>query len=113
MQTLTFDEVNQQPGRLLEDAQRGRPNIVTVEGEPVMLTLPLGQSTGSSAERLELGITLYERDLVSLGLAAKVAGLGYSQMIDELSARGMAVVRCSTADIDKELDYVRSLAGGR
>jgi predicted HTH domain antitoxin len=113
MHTLTSDEVNQQPGRLLEDAQRGQPHIVTVQGVPVMLTVPLGQAAGSSAERLELGIMLYERDLVSLGLAAKVAGLGYSQMIDELGRRGIAVVRYSTADMDEELDYVRSLAGGR
>ena len=113
MHTLTADEVNSQPGRLLADAQRGQSDIVTVGGEPVMLTLPLGVAAGSAAERLELGVTLYERDLLSLGLAAKVAGLGYSQMIDELARRKIAVVRYSTTDMDEELDYVRSLAGGR
>jgi len=113
MHTLTADEVNAQPGRLLEDARRGQSDIVMIEGEPVMLTLPLGRGAGNSAERVELGVTLYERDLVSLGLAAKVAGLGYSQMIDELGRRGIPVVRYSTTDMDEELDYVRSLAGGR
>ena len=113
MNTLTADEVNDQPRRLLDDAQRGESDIVTLGGEPVMLTLPLGHGAGSNAERLALAVTLYERDLVSLGLCAKVAGLGYSQMIDELSRRGIPAVRYSTADLDEELDYVRSLAGGR
>jgi predicted HTH domain antitoxin len=98
---------------LLNDARRGTSDIVTVEGEPIMLTLPLGQNAGSSAERLELAVTLYERDLLSLGLAAKVAGLSYSLMIDELGRRQIPVVRYSVEDLDRELDYVRTLAGGR
>ena len=113
MHTLTAQEVADQPRRLLDDAQRGQSDIVTIEGEPVMLTLPLGHGAGSSAERLDLAVTLYERDLVSLGLAAKVAGLSYSRMIDEMGRRQIAVARYDTDDLDEELDYVRSLAGGR
>ncbi|MDP1532218.1 MAG: UPF0175 family protein, partial [Rubrivivax sp.] len=101
------------PKRLLDDAKQGTADVVTVQGVPVMLTLPLGQAAGSSAERLELAVTLYERDVLSLGLAAKVAGLSYSQMIDELGRRQIPVVRYSVEDFDRELDYVRTLAGGR
>jgi predicted HTH domain antitoxin len=113
MSALTSKELEQQPERLLDDARRGTPDVVTVQGEPIMLTLPLGQATGSSAERLALAVSLYERDVLSLGLAAKVAGLSCSQMIDELGRRQIPVVRYSTADLDRELDYVRTLAGGR
>lgn len=111
MSTLTSEELEQQPERLLDDARQGTSDIVTVQGVPVMLTLPLGQTAGSSAERLELAVTLYERDVLSLGLAAKVAGLSYSQMIDELGRRQIPVVRYSVEDLDRELDYVRTLAG--
>lgn len=113
MRILTSDEVNEQPQRLLDDARRGESDVVVVDGEPVMLTVPLGQGTGSSAERLELAVTLYDRDLVSLGLASKVAGISYSQMIDELGRRQIAVARYSIEDLDQELAYVRSLAGRR
>ena len=111
MPTLTSEELERQPERLLADASNGTSDVVTVQGEPVMLTLPLGRHAGTNAERLELGVTLYERDLLSLGLAAKVAGLSYSQMIDELSRRQIPVVRYSVDDLDRELDYVRTLAG--
>ena len=113
MSTLTSEELERQPERLLDDARRGTSDVVTVQGEPVMLTLPLGQTAGSSAERLAMAVSLYERDVLSLGLAAKVAGLSYSQMIDELGRRQIPVVRYSVEDLDRELAYVRTLAGGR
>ncbi|MCP5467618.1 MAG: UPF0175 family protein [Sinobacteraceae bacterium] len=113
MPTLTAEEVSAQPQRLLDDARNGQVDIVTVDGEPAMLTLPLGPASGDSTERLNLAISLYDRDLVSLGLAAKVAGLSYGRMIDELGRRSIPVVRYSVEDLDRELAYVRSLAGGR
>jgi predicted HTH domain antitoxin len=113
MSTLTAEELEHQPDRLLNDAKQGTSDVVTVQGEPVMLTLPLGEAAGSSAERLALAVALYEREVLSLGLAAKVAGLSYRRMIDELAARQIPVVRYSVEDLDRELDYVRTLAGGR
>lgn len=113
MPTLTSEELDRQPARLLDDARRGTFHVVTEGGEPVMLTLPLGKNSGSNAERLELAVTLYERDVLSLGLTAKVAGLSYSQMIDELGRRQIPVVRYSVDDLDRELDFVRTLAGSR
>lgn len=113
MSTLTAEEVNAHPQRLLDDARQGQADVVTVDGEPAMLTLPLGPASGDDVERLNLAISLYERDQISLGLAAKVAGLPYSRMIDELGQRQIPVVRYSVEDLDRELAYVRSLAGRR
>ena len=113
MPTLTSEELELQPERLLDDAKRGTSDVVTVQGEPVMLTLPLGATAGTNAERLALAVVLYERDVLSLGLAAMVAGLSYGQMIDELGRRQIPVVRYSVEDLDRELDDVRTLAGGR
>lgn len=111
MATLTLDDVAEHPQRLLDDARRGESDVVVIDGEPVMLTLPLGQSAGSNAERLELGVTLFDIDLISLGLASKVAGLSYSRMIDELNRRQIPVVRYSVEGLDQELAFVRTLAG--
>jgi predicted HTH domain antitoxin len=113
MSTLTSEELELQPRRLLDDARRGKSDVVTVQGEPVMLTLPLGQAATPIAERVELAVVLYERDVLSLGLAAKAAGLSYSQMIDELGRRQIPVVRYSVEDLDRELADVRTLAGSR
>lgn len=113
MHTLTADELNAQPQRLLDDARRGQPDIVLFEGEPAMLTVPLGDQTGTATTLLELAVALYESDQVSLGRAAEVAGLPYSRMIDELGRRNIPVVRYSVEDLDRELEHVRTLAGSR
>ena len=114
MHTLTADDLNSHPQRLLDDARRGQPDIVLFEGEPAMLTVPLGEDqTSTAATLLELAVALYESDQVSLGRAAEVAGLPYSRMIDELGRRSIPVVRYSVEDLDRELEHVRTLAGGR
>lgn len=113
MHTLSDDELRRQPQVVLDDAKRGESALVTVDGEPMMLALPLGPLSGNRPERLELAVSLYERDLLSLGLASKVAGLSYSRMVDELGRRRIPVVRYDVDDLERELAYVRTLAGGR
>jgi len=113
MHTLTAEELEAQPRRLLDDARQGQADIVLVEGQPMMLTMPLGADTGTPEALLELAVALYESDQISLGRAAEVAGLPYSQMIDELGRRGIPVVRYSVEDLERELEHVRTLAGPR
>jgi len=112
MHTLTSDELYAEPQRLIDDAQRGEPALVTRDGEPVLLSVPLGRGIESQAVRLEVAVTLFDREQISLGLAAQIAGLSYSEMIDELGRREIAVARYSAEEFAKELDYVRTLAGG-
>ncbi len=113
MNTFSAEESTARPQCLLENASRGQASIVLVDGHPAMLTLPLGEASGDSAERLSLAIALYECNLVSLGLASQVASLAYSRMIDELGRRGIPVVRYSVEDLERELTHVRSISGRR
>lgn len=103
MRTITADDLNRQPQRLIEDAQRGDSAIVTVAGEPVLLALPLGKGLDSQPVLLEVAITLFDREQISLGLAARLAGLSYSEMIDELGRRGVAVIRLKPGELEREL----------
>lgn len=103
MRTITADDLNRQPQRLIEDAQRGDSAIVTVAGEPVLLALPLGKGLDSQPVVLEMAVTLFDREQISLGLAARLAGLSYSEMIDELGRRGVAVIRLQPEELEREL----------
>ena len=113
MHTLNADDLAAEPQRLLDDARKGQGDIVLVEGRPLMLTVPLGADAGSPQALMELAITLYESDQISLGRAAEVAGLPYSRMVDEFGRRGIPVVRYSAEDLEHELEHVRTLAGPR
>ena len=113
MHTLTPEDLTNQPGRLLEDAQRGEASLVIDDGVAVLLAVPLGAGLDAIEVRVELAARMFDHDQISLGLASKIAGLSYSEMIDELGRRGIPVVRYGANDMAKELEYVRTLAGGR
>lgn len=110
MHTLTLDEVTRQPGHLLDDLGHGKPALVTRDDKPLFMAVPLGKGLNSTDVRLELAIQLFDSEQVSLGTAARIAGLSISEMIDALGSRKIPVARYEPGELEQELDYVRSLA---
>ncbi len=103
MHTLTAEDLSRQPQRLLDDAARGQASLVTRAGQPVLLAVPLGAGVDTSEVRLELAARLYDSEQISLGVAARIAGLSYSEMIDALGERGIATIRLEPGDLEREL----------
>lgn len=103
MHTLTADEMNRRWRQLIDKAQRGEPAIVTVAGEPVMLALPLGKGLDSRDALTNVAAILFDGEQISLGLAARIAGLSYSEMVDELGRREIAVIRLEPGELEREL----------
>jgi len=103
MHTLTADELAHRPQQLIADARRGESAIVTVAGEPVMMTLPLVKGIDSGAMLIDLACTLFDSEQISLGLSAQIAGLSYSEMIDELGRREITVIRLEPGQLEREI----------
>jgi predicted HTH domain antitoxin len=113
MDTLTADELAAEPERLMADAERGEPALVTKDGVPVMMTIPLGQGLEALQVRLELAVRLYDREQISVGTAAQIAGLSLSEMLQELSRRQIPVVRYTDQEFKDEMNDVAKLVGRR
>ena len=103
MNTLTVEDLARQPQRLLEDAERGEPTLVTRSGAAVLLAVPLAAGLDAREVRLELAARLYDHGQISLGVAARIAGVSYSEMIDELGRRNIAVIRLEPGELQREL----------
>lgn len=103
MRTIAVDDLTRQPRGLIEDAQRGNPVIVSSGGEPLLLALPLGTHIAPQRLLLELAVTLFDREQISLGRASMIAGLTCSEMIDELGRREIAVIRLPPGELAREL----------
>ena len=103
MGSISVQQFLDHPDRLLADARSGSIALVTQDGEPVLLALPLGKGSESPAAKLELAVALFDREQVSLGLAAQIAGLSYGEMVDELGRRGIAVIRLAPGELAGEL----------
>lgn len=112
MHTLTVEELQRAPEQLLADARRGEVTVVTTNGQPMLLAVPLAGGVPLRSALVDLAATLYDREEVSLGTAARIAGMSYSEMIDELGRRDIDVVRYSVDELKRELAYVSTIAGG-
>jgi len=103
MHTLTDDELKREPARLLNDAHRGQVTIVTTDGQAVLMTVPLENGAPAPGALLDLAAQLYDREQISLGRAAEIAGLAYADMMDELGRRGIATIRLRPDELEREL----------
>ncbi len=103
MQTVTPADLAQKPQRLLDDARRGESTLVLDGDVPVLLAVPMGAGLDTVEVRTELAARLFDRRQISLGLAARIAGLPYSTMIDELGRRGIAVIHVEPGELEREL----------
>lgn len=103
MQTLSPDELVHHPSRLLDDAAQGHASLVVRDGQPLLLAIPLGEGFDAAEVRLELAARLYDSGRISLGLAARLAGKTYGEMMDELGQRGIATIRLEPGELEREL----------
>jgi len=110
MHTMTTDEMREQLQDLLADAKRGEPALIVEDGEPLFMTVPMKLGLDAREVLLELAVSLYDREQVSIGIAARIACLSISEMIDELGKRQIPVIRYSAEEFEEEMKYVRTLA---
>ena len=103
MHTLTDVDLPSLSRQLIDDARRGEPTLVTCYGLALLMTMPLGPQAKVPATLLDLATMLYDGEQISLGRAAEVAGLAYSEMIDELGRRGIASIRLRPGELEREL----------
>jgi predicted HTH domain antitoxin len=113
MESISVEQFLRHPDKVLADAQGGEIALVARDGELVFMAVPMGESLDSQRVRLEIAVSLFDRELVSIGVAARIAGMSVSEIIDELGRRNIPVARSSDEEFAQELNYVRGLAGRR
>ena len=110
---ISVEQFLEHPDKLLSDAQDGEIDVVTKDGESVFMALPMGSNVDGRRVRLELAVSLFDREQVSIGVASRIAGLSISEMIDELGRRHIPVVRYSADELAEEAKYFDGLAARR
>lgn len=103
MHTIAIEELAREPQRLLDHARLGEVAVLTDGGTAVMLTVPLRGAAPIRAMLIDVAAQLYDSELVSLGRAARIAGLSYSETMDEFGRRGIATIRLPAAELEREI----------
>lgn len=88
---------------MLAEAKQGEVAIITDGGEAVLLAVLLDQDAPIQTALIELAAQLYDKELISLERAARIAGLSYSETIDQFGRRGIATIRLTPEELEREL----------
>jgi prevent-host-death family protein len=103
MHTFTVRDLREHTGELIRGAENGELSVITKHGTPVFIAVPFDETLIREGVGMALAIKLFDEDGISLGRAAKLAGLSVSEMIDMLGRHGIAVIRTTAEDLEREL----------
>ncbi len=103
MHIFSARDLRERTGDLIRGAENGELSIITKRGTPVFVALPFDETLLREGVSVALAIKLFDEEHVSLGRAAKLAGLSVSEMIDMLGRYGISVFRTTDKDLECEL----------
>lgn len=101
--TFTIRDLRERTGDLIRDAEQGRLSVITKHGRPVFVAVPFDEVLVKEGVMVALAVKLFDDDVVSLGKAAKLAGMPLGEFIDHLGALKIPVVRYGKEELQREL----------
>ena len=81
--------------------------MVTKNGRPVFVALPINTSLADTGIVVSIAIKLYRNDVISLERAALLAGQGVGQFTEELARQNIPVVSYSAVELADELKQIK------
>lgn len=108
MDTFTVRDLRERTGELIRDAESGKLSVITKYGRPVFLAVPFDEMLVREGIGLALAIRLFQQAEISLGKAARLAGLDRSAFMVELGRHGIPVTEYSEGELKDELEQLES-----
>lgn len=104
MDTFTIRDLRERTGELVRDAEEGKLSLVTKHGQPVFLAVPFDEVLLKSGVRIALAVKLFDEETISLGKAAKLAGVTQNEFINHLGALKIPVARYGVEELAQEVE---------
>ena len=103
MDAFTIRDLRERTGELIRGAEAGELSIVTKHGQPVFVAVPFDETLLKEGVGVALAVRLFDDEVISLGKAAKLAGMPQAEFIDLLGALKIPVVRYDKDELQQEL----------
>jgi prevent-host-death family protein len=103
MDTFSVRDLRERSGDLVRQAEEGRLSIVAKHGHPLFVAVPLDEHLLSEGVAVAMACRLFAEQSISLGKAAKLAGLPIERFIAVLGAMGIPVVDLAPAELEHDL----------
>lgn len=76
-------------------------SVVTKDGAPLFVAVPFDRELLPEDVMTALAMGLFDAECVSVGRAARMAGLSVGEMTDTLGRHGIAVIRTSADELQR------------
>ncbi|MCW5704592.1 MAG: type II toxin-antitoxin system prevent-host-death family antitoxin [Bradyrhizobium sp.] len=103
METFSIRDLRERSGELVRQAEAGHLSIVAKHGRPLFVAVPLDEHLLREGVAVAIAISLFAEKAVSLGKAARLAGLPVESFIAHLGARGIPAVDYPAEEVGEEL----------
>jgi len=104
MQTFNLRDLSLRADDLTRDVEAGKLSVVTQNGRPIFVVVPFDETLVREGVNVALAIKLFDEETVSLGKAARLAGMGVMEFMDILAALRVPVARPLPGELEKELE---------
>lgn len=103
MEVFSIRDLRERTGELVREAEAGHLSLVAKHGRPLFVALPMDEHLLREGVAVALAARLFAEKVVSLGKAAKLAGLPIEAFIERLGAMGIPAVDYPPEGIDAEV----------
>lgn len=103
MENFTVRDLRERTGELVRACEQGRLSLLTKRGRPLCVTVPLDETLIRQGVAVALAVQLVREHTVSMGRAAKVAGMALEEFMEHLGALGVPVIDYDPESLALEL----------
>jgi len=103
MHTFTIRDLRDRTGELVRDAEAGKLSVVTKHGQPVFVAVPFDESLIKHGVGMALAVKLFDEEAISLGKAARLAGMNVAEFMDRLAELRIPVARPQPGELAEGL----------
>ncbi len=107
MESFSVRDLRERTGDLVRNAEAGRLSLVAKHGHPLFVAVPLDEHLLESGITITLACRLFAERALSLGKAARLAGLSPQSFIEQIGSMGIPAVDYDATDLDDELTRLR------
>lgn len=103
MDTFTVRDLRERTGELIRDAEAGRLSVITKHGRPVFIAVPFDELLIREGIGFALALRLFQQEEISLGKAARLAGMSRKQFMEVLAKRKISLTEATEDELKNEL----------
>lgn len=103
IEVFSVRDLRLRSSELVREAEAGQVSIITKRGKPAVLALPFGSRLLNLGLDKDLALTLFERRLITLAKAAKLAGVTHDAFMDLVAEAGLVAVDYPPEELTDEL----------